>query len=405
MTAGGLQAGEVHHLRIENVAFGGAGVGRAQGMVVFVPFTAPGEEVEVKILSVRKRFALGELRSILKASAHRVAPPCRSFGKCGGCQLQHIAYSEQLVLKEKQVGEIFTRLGRFPVPPLRRIIPSPRPFHYRGKADYHIRTTAAGRFMSLGFRSLEKYNVLDIARCEIVEESINRSCEMFREALQRGEGSCRPDRRTIWSSPEEGMIVPVPADHENHPLLTRKVKGREVLVPYGGFFQVNTALVSDLVDQVLGFTDLNGAETVLDGYCGAGLFSLFLAPYAGSILGIDINGESLQCARENLRAAGYENAAFLQGDVAGIMQQRFVKQRLKADVIILDPPRSGCERDVLEATLAAGAAKVIYISCNPATQARDIRYLVERGLTLTGLQPVDMFPQTGHIEVIACLKV
>lgn len=404
MATGVLQPGETVGMTIDNVAFGGAGVGRARGMVVFVPFTLMGEEVEVEIRSVRKKFALGQLRRILEPVAGRSEPACRYYGFCGGCQLQHMAYEQQLVLKEKQVGEIFFRLGKCEAPPVRRIIPSPSQLHYRGKADYHIKTTSAGRFVALGFRSREENNILDITRCEIVAESINDSCQALREDLQSGARYDVRERQSIWASLEEGRIIPVPAASGASPILTRIVKDRRLVVGYDGFFQVNASLVDGLVDQVLLLADMKGGERVLDGYCGVGLFSLFLAAAAGSIMGIDVNGGAVQAARNNLREAGFNNALFLPGDVGRVMQQQLARGNAQADIVILDPPRTGCDRQVLEVVKGMAPAKVIYISCNPTTQARDIRYLLEFGFTLSCLQPIDMFPQTGHIEVIALLQ-
>lgn len=404
MGAGALQAGEVINIRIEDVAFGGSGVGRIQGMVVFVPLTVTNDEVEVEIRSVRKKFALAEVIRILKPSAYRAVPACRYFGRCGGCQFQHIAYEQQLVIKEKQVREIFARLGNFQSPPVLEIIPSPGRLHYRGKADYHVRIGADGQLLGLGFMKGASDSVLDIARCEIVEESINQSCQALRAALLEGGRKCRRDRQTIWSSVEEEKIIAVPDDYATPPLLSRIVRDRRLAVPYGGFFQINTTLLDGLVDQVLTLADLTGGETVLDAYCGVGLFSLFLAPSAGSIVGIEIDGQAIQCARENLREVGGGHALFWQGDVGEVMKQKFTQRGRHADVVILDPPRSGCDREVLDAVRTTAVKKVIYISCNPTTQARDMRYLVEAGFSLECLQPLDMFPQTGHIEVIGLLK-
>jgi tRNA/tmRNA/rRNA uracil-C5-methylase (TrmA/RlmC/RlmD family) len=361
MVAEALQVGEKIEVRIEDVAFGGSGVARVQGMVVFVPFTATHDEVIVEIRSVRKKFALAEVRQILKPSAWRVSPVCRYFGRCGGCQLQHIDYDEQLVIKEKQVRETFARLGNFPSPPVLQIIASPGPFHYRGKADYHIRIGKDGRLISLGFMEGASDSVLDIERCEIVAESINESCRVWREALQRGERKCRRDRQTIWSSGEDGKIIAVPDEGAALPILSRIVRGKSLTVPYGGFFQINTTLLDNFVEQVVKFADLTGGETVLDAYCGVGLFSLFLARSAGSIVGIEINGPAIHCARENLREVGSDHALFLQGDVGAVMNKHFTKRRRQADVVILDPPRSGCDRSVLDAVRETAAKNYLHL--------------------------------------------
>ncbi len=403
MIADNLRAGDIGDIRIESVAFGGQGVGRIQGKVVFVPFTVEGDEVEIEITSVRKKFALGIMRRILKASPYRTVPVCGYFGECGGCQMQHIAYEHQLVIKERQTGEIFTRLGKFPRPPLREIIASPRSLHYRGKADYHVQANAVGRPFSLGFVQTSKDAVLDIEGCEIVEESINRSYRSWRDAVLRGEKKAPRDRQTIWSASGENSCLE--AQEGSLPaLITRTVGDRRFVVPSAGFFQVNSCLVSTLVEKVLSLADLKGGETVVDAYCGVGLFSIFLAPLATTVVGIEINPEAVKCAGANMREAGCTNVSFLQGDVGEVMKRWFAGGGWRADVVILDPPRTGCDRKVLEAISGMKAQRVIYISCNPATQARDVRQLVESGFSLESLQPLDMFPQTAHIEVIAVLR-
>ena len=402
MAISSLQAGEVVKITIDAVAFGGAGVGRVKGMVVFAPFTVTGDEAELEIGEVRKKFALGRLKRIVTPSRHRVAPLCRYFGQCGGCQLQHVAYEHQLEIKEKQVREIFERLGKFASPPLLDIIPSPERSNYRGKADYHVRIAKEGDVPAVGFMNASDDRVLDIERCEIVEESINRACLAFRENLFRSGRAIKNERQTIWSA--AGGEDYLDCGNSDEPVFVmRNAKNRRLIVPYRGFFQVNNSLVDLLVDKVTELCGLTGVEMVLDGYCGAGLFSLFIAPHARSVTGVEINGDAVQCARSNLQEAGLLNAVFFQGDIGGIIKQKFVKRGMKTDVLVLDPPRSGCRKEVLDAVREMQPKKIVYISCNPSTQARDIRYLVDNGFSIKLLQPLDMFPQTGHIEVIGLL--
>ena len=395
--------GDVVKISVDSVAFGGAGVGRAWGMVVFTPYTVAGEEVEVEIGQVRKRFALGKVKRILSPSPHRVSPLCRYFGRCGGCQLQHIAYEHQLEIKEKQVREIFERLGKFPSPPVSRIIPSPRSFNYRGKAEYHIRIKESG-VPDVGFMHAAENVIVDIERCEIVEESINIAYSAFREAVLSGLMTSHGERQTIWSASEREEPLIDWDNVDAPPFVMRTVKDRRLLVPYGGFSQVNNALVDVLVDKVIELCALRGLETILDGYCGVGLFSLFLSPDARNIVGMEIDGEAVRCARENLKKGGFPQAAFYKGDIAFLLQERFVKKKAPLDVIVLDPPRGGCSRAVLDAVRKTGVRRLVYVSCNPATQVRDIRCLTDCGFKLRSLQPVDMFPQTAHIEVIALLE-
>ncbi len=398
-----VQAGDLLRIRIENVAFGGAGVGRADGMAVFVPFTAPGEEVEVEIKEVRKRFALGVAKEILSPSSNRIPPSCRYFGRCGGCQMQHMTYECQLKIKEGHVRDVFVRLGKFPSPPVLEIIPSPLSLHYRGKADYHIGMKKNGT-LEIGFVHASETSLVDVERCEIVEEGINRSYGAFREAVLSGRMIPRSARQTIWSASGEEALLKAGDDFQEPPFVVRRVKDMNLAVPYGGFFQANSFLLDALVDKVVEYCALEGSETVVDGYCGVGLFSLFLSPCARSITGMEIDVNAVRCAENNLKKAGIPQVVFYEGDVAFLLQERFVKRRVSADVVVIDPPRAGCSRAVLDAARKAGTKKLIYVSCNPSTQARDIRYLADRGFTLRCLQPLDMFPQTAHIEVIAFLE-
>jgi 23S rRNA (uracil1939-C5)-methyltransferase len=398
-----VQAGDLLKIKIENVAFGGAGVGRAEGMAVFVPFTAPDEEVKVEITEVRKRFAIGRAKEILSPSADRISPLCRYFGRCGGCQMQHMTYERQLKIKEGHVREVFVRLGKFPSPPVLGIIPSPRSFHYRNKAEYHIGVGKNG-MPEIGFMRDSEISLVDVERCEIVEESLNRSYGAFREAVLSGRMIPRGVRQTIWSASEGEVPLNIWDDFQETPFIVRRVKDMSLTVPYEGFFQANSFLLDGLVDKVLEYCALEGIETVVDAYCGVGLFSLFLSHHASSITGMEIDGNAVRCAENNLKQAGIPQTVFYEGDVAFLLQERFVKKRMRADVIVLDPPRTGCSRAVLDAVRKAGMNKLVYVSCNPSTQARDIRYLVDRGFALRCLQPLDMFPQTAHIEVIAFLE-
>lgn len=187
------------------------------------------------------------------------------------------------------------------------------------------------------------------------------------------------------------------------PDVTRIVRGKRIDVSCRGFFQANTALVGGLVDQVVGMSALTGRETVVDAYGGAGLFSLFLGERAGRLFGIEGDPEAVRCAGINLRRHGLARAEFVCGDVAAVLEREFVRRWVAADVVVLDPPRDGCGEGTLEAVASLGPERIVYVSCNPATQARDVRQLSEWGYTLCRLQPLDMFPQTAHIEAVALL--
>ena len=433
---------------IKDIAFGGDGVGRYQNQVIFVPYTAPDDEVAVKVTEVRKRHARGIIHEIIRPSPLRITPRCSHFTRCGGCDYQHLSYPDQLAIKKAQVGEIFRRIGCFPDPPVADVIPSPRPFSYRGKADFWVRRRNEHGSEAVGFLRRKSRDVVDIDRCEIIAESLNQALRGFREQLRKFPVAVMGRQITAWSwGSEIGADIPAavlndpvlkeallgqplppdlfrPPSGDGHyeiipdirpfhanvagdpafcgDIIPRIVKGRMFLVPADGFFQANLYLVEQLVDTVVAMCALTGRESVLDAYCGSGLFSMFLAPAARRIFGIELWERAATCARENLERAGYENAVFFSGDMQRIMEREFITARRPLDVLVIDPPRDGC-KDVLFPIKTLKPKRIIYVSCHPATQARDCRFFADHGYALQNLQPSDMFPQTSHIEVVALL--
>ena len=396
-----LKIGDRVGTQIGDVAFGGDGVGRVGDRVLFVPFTVDGDEVEVEITQVKQRYGRGRLLRIVSPSVHRVAPPCQYYARCGGCRMQHLAYMHQLEIKRWQVEQTFRRIAKLTPPPVSSVIPSPRPYGYRGKAEFHLAEGRGG--LRLGLMALASNDLVEVEQCGICDDSLNRKLGEFRESLLRGEVPVEGDRQTIWSDEPGEPPVGVATGSGKVPDVTRIVRGKRLTVPYRGFFQANIALIGALVDQVSGMCALSGGETVVDAYGGAGLFSLFLGERAGRLFGIEGDREAVRCAGINLRREGLTQAEFFSGDVADVLDREFVGQKMKADVLVLDPPRDGCGGEVVEKVAAIGPARIVYVSCNPATQARDIRRLAESGYALRRLQPLDMFPQTAHIEVVALL--
>jgi 23S rRNA (uracil1939-C5)-methyltransferase len=389
-------------ISIDTVAFGGEGIGRMDDLVVFVPFTMEGDQCEIQITAVKKNFLRGRLEKIITPSSARTKPLCRHYQVCGGCQYQHIDYGHQIAAKERQLRETFARIGKLPAPDIRPMIPSPQAYHYRGKADFQIQRVKG--VPEVGFISSSGDALAPIERCDIVDESINKKLTDFRRELLTGKIRSTTDRYTVWSDPAEN--APSPGIDGLHPprYIDRWVKGKRLQVPFNGFFQANSALLDILVETVEQMCGLTGTEKVMDGYCGSGLFSLFLAPHCAEVYGIDSAGAAIHCAKINSLNEGINNTRFYRGDISVMMDREFVQAGMPMDCIILDPPRSGCEKDVLAAVIALKPQKIIYISCNPATQARDLRYLTDRGIALKYVQPLDMFPQTQHIEAIALLE-
>jgi len=398
--------GERLEVTVDSVAFGGSGICRFHDLVIFIPFAIDEDRVEIEITEVRRSYAKARICRILKPSPFRTVPVCTHYERCGGCQYQHIAYAHQLEIKRKQVVEAFERIGKHPDPPVREVISSPMPYAYRGKAEFHLKFTT-GRAPLIGYKEAADSRIIPVSRCEIVDESINQALTDLRKKLQAvpsgRRGGKRDERVTFWSETGNTAVDPDITSSRTKCVI-RKVKGKSLRVPARGFFQANTVLVDEMVDSVGRACALSGTEIVLDAYCGSGLFSLFLAPQAQRLFGVDADEEAISCAGENLQEEGLSNAEFFAGDVAEVFRSIFLKKHQSVDVVVLDPPRIGCGPDVLDGLQRLSPDRIIYISCNPATQARDIRNLRSGGYILKELQPLDMFPQTKHIEVIGLLE-
>jgi tRNA/tmRNA/rRNA uracil-C5-methylase (TrmA/RlmC/RlmD family) len=390
-----FKAGDKVEATIDSVAFGGHGVARIGEMVLFAPFTVDQDVAEIRITEIRKNYLRGKLERILVPSPWRDAPRCPYYLRCGGCQYQHISYSHQLELKKNQVIESFKRIGRIPSPPVKDVHPSPSIFNYRGKAEFHLQARRGDRPV-IGFMDAGGARVVDIERCEIVDETINDALRGVREDLAASRiHAGAEETRVLWSG-EGGR-------HEVAWGIARIVKGRTIEVSAWGFFQANMSLVDALVDAVLEMSDLTGAENILDCYCGTGLFSLFLAERARQIYAVEIDPEAVEAARRNFIAFGHPESLIFEGAVEEVLSGPLAEKKGEIDIVVLDPPRTGCDPEVMALLAEWKPRRLIYVSCDPATQARDIRFLIDRGFSLQVLQPFDMFPQTKHIEVVALL--
>ena len=376
-------------LKIESVAFGGHGVGRVDGFVIFVPFTAPEDVVEIEIVKRKKKFARGRLLKIIEPSPQRTEPLCRYYGRCGGCSFQHIDYEYQLKIKQKQVAEAFSRIGGMLQPQVSEVIPSPRIYGYRGKAQLHVAKTAGG--FQLGFMDVSGGRIVDIEHCDIMDETIN---EQIQHTRIKGDVLSDNDDLIFWSGPKDN----------SDEAIVRVVKGREFLVPRTGFFQANLYLADRMVDEVRGLVGEKKRGTIIDACCGSGLFSIFLAPYAQRMVGIEINEKSVKFARINAERHAIQNAEFICGDIEGVLKDQ-TRKKDAVDLIILDPPRTGLSPETLTAISSLESQDIIYVSCNPATQARDVKFLSEHGYDLQSIQHFDMFAQTEHIETIGLLRL
>ncbi len=343
-------------LQIHDVAFGGKGVARHDGKVFFVPFTIPDEVVTARVVRQKKNFGEARLVSVEQASPDRVVPPCPYFARCGGCSYQHIAYPRQLEIKAAQVGQTLRRVGKLAHVPMRPMIAAPQPFGYRNRIRVHVAGGVTGFFGQDG-RSL-----VDVERCGIASPVVNKALRDLRHA-RVGEGD-----------------------------YSLRAKGGG---PY--FEQTNPDVTRELLALVEA-TVRRGQGLLVDGYCGAGLFAKKLAGLFEKVVGIEENASAVEKARRS--TAPHEH--YLHGDMSAHLGDLLAAHDASRTTVLLDPPATGLEARVSDLLLAAAPVEILYVSCNPATLARDLAAL-GGGYDLTAVTPLDMFPQTAEIEVLAHL--
>ena len=341
---------------IRDVAFGGKGVARLEGKAVFIPFTIDGERVTAKIVREKKQFAEAELIGLLESSPLRAPPECRYFGSCGGCSYQHISYEHQLELKARQVEQAMRRIGRLAAPPMRPIIPSPLPYNYRNRITVHAEDNV------VGFYRRDVHKLIDIERCPIAAPEVNNALAQLRA------GRARDGHYTL-----------------------RAHSGPRV------FGQTNDAVAEALAALVASI--FSGEEDLLiDAFCGAGFFSKRLASQFKRVVGIDWDRFAIAAAQKD---AG-TNETYVAGDVTTELHSLLQQSDLTSTALIVDPPATGLSPETRRAILDSPPRTTIYVSCNPPTLARDIAEL-QAQFSVVSITPLDMFPQTAEIEVVAHL--
>jgi 23S rRNA (uracil1939-C5)-methyltransferase len=391
---GPLLVGSSHQVTIDAMAYGGSGIAKINHLVVFVPYTAPGDVAEIELIEVKPNFAKAKMLRMTAFSPMRCEPVCRFFGSCGGCQYQHITYEHQLKTKETQVKDLFQRIGNVRDPQVSGIVPSSPEYGYRIKAEFHGKSSAIGYFAD------DNRTLLDVPACPLVDEKVNHQLTLIREMFQQQHPAQVPEPLVVWSHIYEQKTLNYFDTRTLPRFVSRKVKDRIFNVPYFGFFQVNPGTSEKVVDAVIDLCQLTGDETIIDAYCGCGLFTLFLAEKAKNVFGIELDKESAYSAVVNAKNYQSKNIRILKGKVEDKMAEIVPQMENQSTIILLDPPRTGCSREALEAITAFRPKKIIYISCDPATQARDAKFFIEHNYQLKDIRPFDMFPQTRHIEVV-----
>jgi len=396
------------------MAHGGSALGRHEGKVIFVAGGIPGEEVVAEIVEDRGRYAHARLVEVITPSPHRIEEPrCPHFGVCGGCQWQHIAYEAQLAFKEEVVRDQLAHLGRLPEAMVKPTLGMAEPWFYRNHVRFRV-----GPRGHLGFMDVAGRRVVPIEICTIMHPllwEIFEALELAFPALERVSlraGVNTGERMVVLETagdepPELEVDLPLscvlllrdgtPVSLVGSTHFHEAVGGRRFRVSAGSFFQVNTAQAERLIETVLGYLDPREDEVLLDAYCGVGTFGLLLAPQVGEVIGIEESPQALDDADHN--AGDLDNVTLIEGRVEEVLPQLE-----EVDLAILDPPRQGVAAPALESLVGLGPRKIVYVSCDPATLARDLGRLAGAGYRLVEVQPVDMFPQTYHVESVALLE-
>ncbi|MBO8171733.1 MAG: 23S rRNA (uracil(1939)-C(5))-methyltransferase RlmD [Bacillaceae bacterium] len=449
-------------LEITGLNHEGNGVGRYEGFTIFVPRVLPGEVVDVKVIKVLKNYGVGRLVDIKEESPHRVEPECPIFKRCGGCSLQHLAYEEQLRQKRQLVIDNLERIGGLVVRDsaeddrdgvvVHPTIGMADPRGYRNKAQVPVGEEEGG--LVTGFYAPRSHELVPMESCAIQHDRNNQVVQVVREAADRlgipayDEEKHRGVLRHIVAktgfATGEVMVVLVTngdvlphADElvdairkqvDSVKSIVQNINAKRTNVIFGerskvlwgekyiydrigdiqfaisarSFYQVNPVQTEKLYNKALAYADLSGTETVIDAYCGIGTISLFMARKAKQVYGVEVVPEAISDAKRNARLNGIENVKFAVGEAEKVIPWWYA-QGVRADVVVVDPPRKGCDRSLLDTIVEMKPERMVYVSCNPATLARDLRVLEDGGFRTVEVQPVDMFPHTGHVECCVLL--
>ncbi len=410
-------------ITLEQMAHGGKALGRHQGRVVFVPYAIPGERVRARITEDKERHAFAELVEVLEPSPARVDPPCPHFGSglCGGCQWQHIAYEQQLIYKRDVLLDQLKRIGKFEDPVVHPVQPASYPWHYRFYATFTCALSDGhtGECHHLGFWNEDNSRIVPVDTCLVLHADlldIYESLDMTTAQIERVKfqvGTDPADRMIILytkddQAPEIKTDLPISVNlllSDNEPMnligdthVHYDVLGRDFRVTAGSFFQVNPEVAGMLVETVLSSLELQGNETILDLYSGVGLFTAFIAEHAALVMSVESYPPAVTDAEENL--AHLENVDLIEGAVEAVLDDL----EGSFDGVVVDPPRTGLAVEVIDALARLAPPGLVYVSCDPATLARDAGRLARHGYTLVEVHPLDMFPQTFHIESVALLR-
>lgn len=445
------QQGQLVDITITDLTDEGDGVGRWGQRVVFVPDTVVGDRILARLVRVKPQYGYGKLHEILEPSPHRIRPSCIVADKCGGCQWQHISYEYQLEAKRNQVIQALERIGGIDNPPVDPVLAGISPLGYRNKVTYPVGISSSGQVQA-GYYQKSSHHLINLNQCPVQDPRLNpllaevkqdiqrRGWEVYDEKRHKGEVrhlGLRIGRRTgeilltlvvkDWNLPEieaqaqewlkrypqlVGVSLNRNPERTNaifgsetrciagQPELWEEFAGLEFHIRPDTFFQVYTESAEGLLQVIMDELNLQGDEMLIDAYCGIGTMTLPLAKRVRQAIGLEMQAEAVEQAKANAELNGIENVTFQVGAVETLLPQLEVKP----DIVLLDPPRKGCDRAVIDTLLQIQPSRIVYVSCKPATLARDLKLLCQDGsYQLTRAQPADFFPQTSHVECAAFL--
>lgn len=387
---------QVIELIIDTLTNTGLGLGRVDGWVVMVPFTVPGEHVQVKISKNHKSYSEAELIDVLKPSSHRVSPGCPLFGACGGCQYQHITYESQLEWKQQQVKELFMRLGGLTVA-VQSTWPSPLQYNYRSKLTPHFNTPKPKEPLHIGFLKQGTHSkIVDVQECPIAMKPINEALTIQRSLLSKTISNYKRGSTLLLRNCKEGVIT------DFNRIVTESIGTKIFQFIAGEFFQNNPYILKDFVLYAIDQAKHADIHYLVDVYCGVGVFAIMGSQHFKRCYGIEIHKKAVQLAKENAELNNVKNCTFVSGSADSIFKE--LRCPSNATSVVLDPPRCGCDALFLEQLIAFGPQRIVYVSCAPDTQARDLKVLMQAEYSILKVQPFDLFPQTRHIENIVTLE-
>lgn len=382
-------------VEIDSLTNLGAGVGRMGGWVVFVPFALPGEKVRARVHRNDKNCSHADLVEVLVPSPDRVEARCPLFGECGGCQYQHLAYERQLEWKSRQVGELMKHMAAIEHP-VNPCLSCGKIWNYRSKITPHFEKPRDGVIGEIGFLAAgRRSKLVDVPRCEIAMEEINAGLPGIRDELRARAAGFKRGSTVLVRAAAEGVETDFKAT------VSERVGDLEFRFLAGDFFQNNPFILPLFTGYVADRAAEGGARFLVDAYCGSGLFALSLAKRFEQVAGVEVSETSCEWARRNAEANGIDNASFLTASAEAIFSQ--ISFPAEHTALVIDPPRKGCTPEFIDQLAAFGPARLVYVSCDPATQVRDLRLLTLQGYRLTDVQPFDLFPHTRHLECVMTL--